>query len=137
MTFIDDHSWKLWASSVKMKDQVVKMSCGSSREPNTENAGLMESLSVHSMRERHKEKTQNSIQNNNARSVHSMCSVNTFIQVLYGLTEVLTVLQCSLRTPTLTPKYIPRGISVRWPPGLCTNPAFPTHRFAYQFTHPA
>ena len=48
--------------------------------------------------------------------------MNTFIQVLEGLTEVLTVLQCSLRAPTLTPKYIPRGIS------FLTASRF-THRF--------
>ena len=34
----------------------VKIMCGSSREPNTENAGLTESLGVHNTRERQRER---------------------------------------------------------------------------------
>ena len=68
-----------------VENKGVKITCGSSREPNTEkNTGLMESLGVHSTQERQRErdsKTHNSVQNNNVQSVHSMCSVNTFIQV--------------------------------------------------------
>mgnify|MGYP007069660011 FL=1 len=79
------------------------MTCGRSREPNTENTGLMESLDLHSTRERQRErervKHKTLFKDNNTQSVHSMCLVNTFIQVLYGLTEVLTVLQCSLKEP--------------------------------------
>ena len=46
----------------------------------------MEILSVRSTREREREreresKHKDSIQNNNAQSVHSVCLVNTFIQV--------------------------------------------------------
>ena len=72
----------------------------------------MESFGLHGIRERDRERnTETTLFNNNTQSVHKTCSVNTFIQVLEGLTEVLTVLQCSLRAPTLTPKYIPHGIS--------------------------
>ena len=41
-----------WGDESKI---TIKITCGSSREPNTENAGLMESLSVHSTRERQRE----------------------------------------------------------------------------------
>ena len=64
----------------------VKVTCGSSREPNTENKGLMESLDLQSTRER-ESKPQNSIQNSNTQCVHSVCSMNNFIQVLYGMTK--------------------------------------------------
>ena len=59
---------------------------------------------MHSTWERRSErKHQSSIQNNSTQSIHSVCSMNTFIQVLYGLTEVLTkvltILQCSFMSP--------------------------------------
>ena len=50
-------------------------------------------------------------------SIHHTLSICVFNEPFYtsprtqGLTEVLTVLQCSLRAPTLTPNYIPHGIS--------------------------
>ena len=60
----------------------------------------MESLGLHSMRERHRERVNTkTLFKIITQSVHSMCSVNTFIQVLYGLTEILTVLQYSLKSP--------------------------------------
>ena len=51
-----------------------------------------------------------------------------FIQVLTRIDRSTIVLQCSLRAPTLTPKYIPRGISFfasSRHPVLCTEPAYP------------
>ena len=51
-----------------------------------------------------------------------------FIQVLTRTNRSTIVLQCSLRAPTLTPKYIPRGISFfvsSRHPVLCTEPAYP------------
>ena len=41
-----------------------------------------------------------------------VCSMHTFIQVLTRTDRITIVLQCSLRAPTLTPKYIPSGISL-------------------------
>ena len=47
----------------------------------------------------------------NTQSVHRVCSMNTFIQVLFGLTEVLTVLQCLLKSPyTISQIYSLRNI---------------------------
>ena len=40
-----------------------------------------------------------------------VCSMHTFIQVLTRTDRSTIVLQCSLRAPTQTPKYIPYGIS--------------------------
>ena len=86
-------------------------------EQKEENSGLMESLSLRSIRgrdrESEREKTQELYSTKDLDSLlyTYVCSMNTFIQVLEGLTEVLTVLQCSLRALTLTPKYIPHGIS--------------------------
>ena len=51
--------------------------------------------------------------------------MNTFIQVLLGLTEKLTVLQCSFMSPSTNSQiYIPYGISFQRPPSFCTEPAF-------------
>ena len=82
-------------------------------EQKEEDSGLMQSLSLHSIRgrdrESEREKTQELYSTKDLDSLlyTYVCSMNTFIQVLEGL----TVLQCSLRAPTLTPKYIPHGIS--------------------------
>ena len=48
-----------------------------------------------------------------------------FIQVLTRTDRSTIVLQCSLRAPTLTPKYIPSGISFLASSVLCTEPAYP------------
>ena len=77
----------------------------------------MESLSLHGIHGRDREsEREDKKYNKSTQSLFTtlytyVCSMNTFIQVLEGLTEVLKVLQCSLRAPTLTPKYIPHGIS--------------------------
>ena len=64
-----------------------------------------------------------------------MCLVNTFIQVHTDWQKYLQYFNAHLWAPTLTPKYIPCGISVRWPPDFRTDPAFVAHRSAYRFTH--
>ena len=52
-----------------------------------------------------------------------MCSTNTFIQVL-GLTEVLTVLQCSLKSPYTNSQIYPGGISFLTTSRFLHRPAF-------------
>ena len=54
-----------------------------------------------------------------------VCSMHTFIQVLTRTDRSTIVLQCSLRAPTLTPKYIPCGISFLASSVLCVEPAYP------------
>ena len=57
-----------------------------------------------------------------------VCSMHTFIQVLTRTDRSTIVLQCSLRAPTLTPKYIPNGISFFASSRhsvLCAEPAYP------------
>ena len=80
-------------------------------EQKEEHSSLMESLSLRSIVGRDRERERRTILSRFTTLYTYVCSMNTFIQVLEGLTEVLTVLQCSLRAPTLTPKYIPHRIS--------------------------
>ena len=54
-----------------------------------------------------------------------VCSMHTFIQVLTRTDRSTIVLQCSLRAPTLTPKYIPSGISFLTSSALCAESAYP------------
>ena len=84
------------------------------------NAGLMEAWSHaqyagETERERERENTQKTIFQKTLAQYSSMymcvCSMHTFIQVLGRTDRSTIVLQCSLRAPTLTPKYIPYGIS--------------------------
>ena len=83
-----------------------------------ENAGSMESLELRTVRgrdrEREREKHRKLCYKNNALIqclYMCVCSMHTFIQVLTRIDRSTIVLQCSLRAPTLTPKYIHRGIS--------------------------
>ena len=64
-----------------------------------------------SVRERKNRKTL--LQNSNSMFCSTCVCVQCthFIQVLTRTDRSTIVLQCSLRAPTLTPKYIPRGIS--------------------------
>ena len=74
-----------------------KNTCGSFYRHNhvridKDKEGLMEVVQ-HSVRggEREREQTQKTLlQNNTLKLCHRMCSEGTFIQVLYGLSEVLT-----------------------------------------------
>ena len=87
--------------------QSVKMACGSNIRDQVEekerrfNGELrLTQYTRERLREREKVNTTTLLKNNlNLCSVHRVCSMNTFIQVLLGLTEVLTVLQCSLKIP--------------------------------------
>ena len=74
-------------------------------------------------RERDRVNTKNSIQNN-TQSVHHVCSMNTFIQVLLGLTEVLTVLQCSFMRPYSNSQIYSLQNIFPTPPSFYTEPAF-------------
>ena len=80
--------------------------------------------------EREREKhTENSIPKTLTQNLYMcVCSMHTFIEVLTRTDRSTIVLQCSLRAPTQTPKYIPRGISFfasSRHPILCTEPAYP------------
>ena len=70
---------------------------------------------THSTRERQRERKKKHretlFQNSNSMYM-CVCSMHTFIQVLTRTDRSTIVLQCSLRAPTLTPKYIPSGISL-------------------------
>ena len=63
--------------------------------------------------------------------------MNTFIQVLLGLTEVLTILQFSFMSPyTNSQIYSLRNICLmasRFP----HRSGLVTHRYAYRFMHPS
>ena len=113
------------------------MSCGSKLKTEIrrkENAGLMEAWSYAQYageieREREREKTQKTIFQKTLTQYSSMymcvCSMHTFIQVLRRTDRSTIVLQCSLRAPTLTPKYIPSGISFLASSVLCAEPTYP------------
>ena len=81
--------------------------------------------------ERERERENNSITKNSNSMFCTclcVCSMHTFIQVLTRSDRSAIVLQCSLRAPTLTPKYIPSGISSFAPlrhSVLCAEPAYP------------
>ena len=85
---------------------------------------------------RHKE----TLLKNNVQSVHHVCSMNTFIQVLFRLTKVLTkvltVLQCSFMSPyTSSQIYSLRNIFPTASQFLYQT-GLPLHRSAYRFTYP-
>ena len=62
--------------------------------------------------------------------------MNTFIQVLLGLTEVLTILQCSFMSPyTKSQIYSLRNIFPTASQFLHRT-GLPTHRLAYRFPYP-
>ena len=80
----------------------------------------MESLELtHStretLREREREKKHRKTIFQNSNSIHCSTCVcvqcTRLIQVLTRTDRSTIILQCSLRAPTLTPKYIPSGIS--------------------------
>ena len=83
-----------------------------------------------SEREREREKTHKTLFKNSNSILCSTCvcvQCTRFIQVLTRSDRSTIVLQCSLRVPILTPKYIPSGISfLASSPVLCTEPAYPT-----------
>ena len=83
-----------------------------------ENTGLMESLELRTVRgrdrerEREKKHSKNYIPKTLTQCfIHVCVQCTRFIQVLTRTDRSTIVLQCSLRAPTLTPKYIPHGIS--------------------------
>ena len=100
----------------------------------------MERLGLHSMRERHKERvskhTKNSIRNN-TQSVHCVCLMNTFIQVLFGLTEVLTVLQCSFMSPYTNSQIYSLWNIFPTASRFLHRTGLPTHRSAFRFMYSA
>ena len=73
------------------------------------------SLELRTVRGRDREReTQKKLYFKNALtqcSIHVCVQCTRFIQVLTRTDRSTIVLQCSLRAPTLTPKYIPSGIS--------------------------
>ena len=77
---------------------------------------------THRERETH---TENYIQKTLTQySIHVCVQCTRFIQVLTRTDRSTITLQCSLRAPTLTPKYIPRGISFLASSRFsCTEPA--------------
>ena len=95
------------------------MSCGSKNEDRNQRErrrrfnGSLESRTVRGRdreRETHRKlyfKIMHSL--NVLYNVCVQCTL--FIQVLWRTDRSTVVLQCSLRAPTLTPKYIPHGIS--------------------------
>ena len=94
-----------------------------------ENAGLMEAWNYAQYTgetERDRENTENSITKTLTQCVLHVCVQYTrFIQVLTRTDRSTIVLQCSLTAPTLTPKYIPSGISFLASSVLCVEPAYP------------
>ena len=105
------------------------------RNQKERNAGLMEAWSyaqyageTERERERERENTENYIPKTLTQysSMYMcVCSMHTFIQVLTRTDKSTIVLQFSLRAPTLTPKYIPSGISFLASSVLCAEPAYP------------
>ena len=105
------------------------MSCGSKYEDRKqkENAGLMEAWSYEQYageteRETHRRTLFQKLLLKICACVCVQCT--RFIQVLTRTDRS----QCSLRAPTLTPKYIPSGISFfasSRHPVLCAEPAYP------------
>ena len=74
-------------------------------------------------RERHRERESKHkpLLKNNTQSVYIVCVQWT---LLYKSFMDWQYLNAHLWAPTLTPKYIPYGISFQRPPGFCTEPAF-------------
>ena len=63
--------------------------------------------------------------------------MNTFIQVLLELTEVLTVLQCSLKSPYTNSKIYSLHNIFPVASRFLHHTGLPTHRSAYRFTYSA
>ena len=107
----------------------------------------MESLGLHNIRGRERERerererdreSKTTLLKNNAQSIlyslHRVCSMNTFIQVLLGLIEVLTVLQCSLKSSYTNSQIYPLRNVFPTASRFLHRTGLPTHRSAHRFT---
>ena len=102
---IKKEEWPFYSNSKMMIERVKRIACGSNIG-NTEHRkrrfnGKLRFAQYAGEKERERESKHKTLFKIilNLCFVHRVCSMNTFIKVLLGLTEVLTVLQCSLKSP--------------------------------------
>ena len=63
ISLVHGKKWVIYVyRSTTVKIVVKRIVCGSNRKPNTEDAGLMKSLNIHSMQERERERERESKQ---------------------------------------------------------------------------